>query len=128
MSANGRRLRLLLPLLLAPLVMASVCSKSSESVLDPSPDEFTKNVELRSLEEICVHMFAPGEDFPCCQVCKGFRTTVMNLTRQQTYTFRAGRNGEELDTQVCRAVGAESDAFIVFWNGASLSCEDGFSG
>lgn len=127
MNAHGRRLASLLPLVLAPLVMASLCKNTNESVLNPSPDEFAATVTLTNPAVDCVHLFAPGEDFPCCQVCNSERTVVMNLTRQETYTFRAGRNGEELDTQLCRAVGAQGDEFTVLWQGAGLTCRDGFS-
>jgi hypothetical protein len=129
------RYRWLLVILLAPFLTASVCGGGSESILDPSADEFDKTVDLFNddgLESSCVHVFAPGETFPCCQVCTssqgmaGQRTVVMHLVRQQRYEFRAGRNGEILATKSCKASGAESERFRVDWNGSGLRCRDGF--
>jgi hypothetical protein len=97
-------------------------------------EELRANIELResALEQgECIHLFAPGEDFPCCQVCRaagfgGSRNVSMDVTRGSTLVFRAGRNGEVLDEQSCRVSTGTGSVFIVEWIGAGLDCGLGF--
>jgi hypothetical protein len=115
-----------------PLLLAGKCR--DDNPLDPveEEEEFTTNITLSmsSEETVCIHLFAPGETFPCCQICPpGFtRQTVVTLKRGSSVTFRAGRNGQILDSQSCRVTGEEGDVFSVRWIGAGLVCGFGFGG
>lgn len=84
-------------------------------------EEFTTNISLTSGDVDCVHLFAPGENFPCCQVCPSgtfSRTTVMTLKQGNSYTFRVGRNGQILATTSCRVIGTQDSGYNVLWSTA----------
>lgn len=107
---------------------------------DDSPNPLAEGEEFRASIELqetgladgeCIHLFAPAEDFPCCQVCRvqnvpGSRSVSMDVTRGSTLVFRAGRNGEILDEESCRVSTATGTLLIVSWIGAGLDCGVGF--
>jgi hypothetical protein len=115
------------------LLQASGCGDDSPNPLAEG-EEVRATIELRetALEEgECIHLFAPGEDFPCCRICRtgavgGARTVSMDVTRGSSLVFRAGRNGEILDEQSCRVSTASGSLFAVEWIGAGLDCGLGF--
>lgn len=113
-------------------LQASGCGENTENPLAEG-EEFLATIELRetALEAgECIHLFAPGEDFPCCQVCRtggaGSRGVSMEVTRGSSLVFRAGRNGEILDEQSCRVSTGTGTVLIVEWIGAGLDCGVGF--
>ena len=104
-------------------------------------DEFRADVKLYAAggastggiaQGECIHLFAPGEDFPCCQVCRPvdvgtvFRQTFLNVKRGDSYTFRAGRNGLELAVKTCTVSTRDITFLEVYWIGPLLECGAGF--
>ena len=114
-------------------LQASGCGDDTANPLAEG-EEIRASIELTEtgLEpDECIHLFAPGEDFPCCQVCRtgsvgGSRTVSIDVTRGSTLLFRAGRNGEILDEQSCRVSTEAGTIFRVTWIGAGLECGLGF--
>lgn len=130
---RGSRTVHVLLLLALPLIQAGTCSDDDTSnPLDPGDLEFTTNVNLLLAHQQfseCLHLFAPGEDFPCCQVCPGGfagRTVAMTLKNGSSYTFRAGRNGELLAEKSCTVRGGRNDTYQVTMLSGGLDCTGGF--
>ena len=99
------------------LLLGTRCNDANPSGLAES---FTARIQLENDDEnLATHLFLPGENFPCCQVPPGGgRTTPMPVIQRQGYSFRAGRNGTELDTVVCfvRRDATANDSFGVRWS------------
>ena len=132
-SSRKNRIMLVLLLMTLPLVQAGTCSDDDTSnPLDPEDQEFTTNVSLLLAHQQfteCLHLFSPGEDFPCCQVCPGGfagRTVAMTLKNGSSYTFRAGRNGEILAEKSCTVRGGRNDEYQVTMLSGGLDCTGGF--
>ena len=131
-----QRSRSVWTLLLLPVMVLVLEAGSCDDSPNPlaEGEEFHASIELREtgLEDgECIHLFAPGEDFPCCQVCRtgtvgGARNVSMDVTRGSSLVFRAGRNGEILDEQSCRVSTGTATILIVEWLGAGLECGLGF--
>ncbi|HJU87347.1 MAG TPA: hypothetical protein VJ788_08275, partial [Gemmatimonadota bacterium] len=121
------------------LVQGGSCGDETDNPLAVG-EEFRASVTLVAHDGIsggiaqgeCIHLFAPGEDFPCCQVCRPvdagrvFRQTFLNVKRGESYTFRAGRNGVELGVKTCTVSTRDVDFLEVVWIGPLLECGAGF--
>jgi hypothetical protein len=121
------------------LVQGGSCGDETDNPLAVG-EEFRASVTLVAHDGIsggiatgeCIHLFAPGEDFPCCQVCRPpdvgrvFRQTFMNVKRGDSYIFRAGRNGVELGVKTCTVSTRDVDFLEVVWIGPLLECGAGF--
>ncbi|HET6637249.1 MAG TPA: hypothetical protein VFH82_00495 [Gemmatimonadota bacterium] len=139
-----RRSRMVWTLLLLPVTVIVLEGGSCGGDETDNPlavgDEFRASVTLVAHDGInggiavgeCIHLFAPGEDFPCCQVCRPqdvgrvFRQTFMNVKRGDSYTFRAGRNGVELGVKTCTVSTRDVNFLEVVWFGPLMECGAGF--
>jgi hypothetical protein len=126
---------LLLPAMIV-LLQASSCNDTENPLAEG--EEFLAAVNLSDISPFdpaqgCIHLFAPGETFPCCQVCNSAISVAsrnvpggMNVKRGSSYVFRAGRNGVILDEQSCRVSTGSGTSLGVSWTGAGLDCGLGF--
>lgn len=105
--------RILLPLVCLPLLMAGKCLDSDTNPLDPAEqEEFVRSVELifTTSTTQCLHLLAPGEDFPTGQLCSDGTVNVrrssvpLTLKVGRSYTFRAGRQGQILQSITCELI------------------------
>lgn len=130
---NGVTWKLVVLPVLFVFLQASGCGDDTANPLAEG-EEIRADIQLAETgltDGECIHLFAPGENFPCCQVCRvgdvsGFRNVSMDVTRGSSLVFRAGRNGEILDEQSCRVSTGTGTLFRVEWIGAGLVCGLGF--
>jgi len=79
-----------------------------------------------------IHLFGPGEDFPCCQVAQlGNRDFFGTAKVGDKMTFRAGRSGSILKTVECTV--NNNAGKVVRWtptsngsNTGTLTCHTGW--
>ena len=117
----------LILMLLTPVLSAGECSEDKSNPLEA--DEFTAVVDLLNERSDPIHIFAPGEDFPCCRVDpQSIRNVTMTLKPGSSYTFRAGRLGAELARVSCTVprTATGSERYAIFWEGDRVSCPLGW--
>ena len=112
-----------------PLLIGAKCGDGVQAPTNGVTDDvYTTVVDLVNQEGQAVHLFAPGEDFPCCRVTEGLptasiRNISMQLQRGKSYTFRAGRNGTIVDTVSCKSEGKEDFPHSVYFSSGNLRCD-----
>ncbi|NLX12832.1 MAG: hypothetical protein GXY44_04155 [Phycisphaerales bacterium] len=86
---------------------------------------FRAMFERRNLESSPIHLLAPGEEFSeANRIWIGTPPplAIDNLTINGLVTFRAGRDGQVLDTVTCPPVRYGGYYAFVEWDGTSLHC------
>ena len=106
-----------------PVLMANECFEddgAGEDILDPGPDRFSVVVSMENRGDQPVHIFAPGEDFPCCRVeAGGVRNKTMTVERSTNVVFRAGRSQQIVATETCTVAPGATETrswAITYWD------------
>lgn len=85
-------------------------------------------VVLRNDAAIPVHLFGPGEDFPCCRLESGAnRQITLVLRENEQANFSAGRNGDVIDTITCTtrfAPSTDDEVTVSYDDQVGLSCDE----
>jgi hypothetical protein len=111
-----------------PSVIACWDKGGSESLTHPGDDEDAILVLFQNQTAELVHLFGEGETFPCCQLGpNGSRELHRNAKEAggDTFTFRAGRNGQIIASGQCtttRAMMNGDEIGRVVWDGAAIQC------
>lgn len=82
-------------------------------------------ITLRNSDALPVHLFAPGETFPCCQIAPGgTRPLTLNLGNGDDVTFAAGRNEQLIASGRCvlGSTGFLARAAEVSFQGSTVRC------
>ena len=117
-----------------PLLLANECSDDEViTALEEEEEEFDANVRLSAsglAERECIHLFGPGETFPCCQVCNREtaatrRSILVHMKKGNTVIFTAGRNEQFLASTGCRVAGGPDSFYEVRWSPGWI-CGAGF--
>ncbi|MBN1511573.1 MAG: hypothetical protein JXB13_06120 [Phycisphaerae bacterium] len=88
-------------------------------------DGLRATFDRRNLESPPIHLLAPGEDFGAeNQIGIGVPRTLLidDLSINGLVTFRAGRDGQVLDSVTCPPVRYSGYYAIVEWDGTDLRC------
>lgn len=127
--------RNLRPVVAAMLVLTAACGDSG-LIQEPDGDgKIQITIGLINGDALAgnpIHLFGPGEDFPCCQVPQlGNRDVYANVKEGDKLTFRAGRSGNILKSVTCTVQATNNK--IVRWtpsangsNTGTLSCHTGW--
>jgi hypothetical protein len=107
------------------LSFASGCDNAGSNT--GTGEEFSIQVGLINGDALIgnpIHLFAPGETFPCCRVNQlETRNVTLTVKSGQKVTFQAGRSGTVLKSVQCTVNGAAGK--IVRWTPTSAGSDNG---